>query len=138
MQYALPMMFAAAFVGGAAAAKSPKIAQPYAKGEAELAKMLEGRVPGKPVNCISTINSQSSQIIDKTAIVYKSTGRTIYVNRPRIGAESLDSDDILVTRTWGSQLCSLDQVRLIDRTSRFPRSFVGLDEFVPYTKPKKS
>ncbi|MDO6416808.1 hypothetical protein Q4F19_20665 [Sphingomonas sp. BIUV-7] len=133
MRHALPIMLAAALIAGGASARS---AQPNIKGEAELAKLLDGRVAGKPVNCISTTNSQSSRIIDGTAVVYQSTGRTLYVNRPRIGADSLRNDDILVTKIWGSQLCSLDQVRLVDRTSRFPRSFVGLGEFVPYTKPK--
>ena len=56
------------------------------------------------------------------------------MNTPRIGQTSLDDDDILVTKTWGSQLCSLDTVRLFDRGARFETGFVGLGEFVPYTK----
>ncbi|PZU10176.1 hypothetical protein [Sphingomonas sp.] len=137
MRTAFSFMLAAALIAGGASARPPKATPINAKGEAALAKLLEGRVAGKPVSCISAMNSQSSQVIDGTAVVYQSTGRTIYVNRPRVGADQLDSDDILVTRIWGSQLCSLDQVRLVDRTSRFPRGFVGLGEFVPYTKAKK-
>jgi hypothetical protein len=136
MRHALPIMLAAALVAGGASAKDSKPPKTNPKGEAELAKLLDGRVAGKPVNCISMSNSQESRIIEGTAIVYQATGRTVYVNRPQIGADSLDTDDILVTKTWGSQLCSLDQVRLVDRLSRFPRSFVGLGQFVPYTKPK--
>ena len=79
----------------------------------------------------------SSQVIDGTAIVYQ-LGNTLYVNRPRGGADQLDDNSILVTNTFGSQLCSIDTVRLIDRNSYFPRGFVSLGEFVPYTKPKKS
>jgi hypothetical protein len=137
MRHALPIMLAAALIAGGASARDSKPPKTNPKGEAELAKLLDGRVAGKPVNCISMSNSQQSQVFDGTAIVYQSTGRTVYVNRPKIGADSLDNDDILVTRTWGSQLCNLDQVRLIDRLSQFPRSFVSLGEFVPYTKPKK-
>src|SRR5437868_10663938 len=73
------------------------------RGEAELAKMLAGRVPGKPVNCINLSSAQSSRIIDHTAIVYEDGG-TLYVNRPRSGGSSLDSDDILVTRSFSGQL----------------------------------
>ena len=80
------------------------------------------------------IDVQDSQVIDGTAIVYRVGGR-LYVNRPEIGADSLDNDDILVTRTTTDQLCRIDTVRLIDRTSRIPRGFVGLGDFVPYTKP---
>ncbi len=52
------------------------------------------------------------------------------------GRSRLDDDDIMVSRTTGSpQLCSLDSIRLLDRGSRIERSFVTLDEFIPYTKP---
>jgi hypothetical protein len=136
MRHALSIMLAAALIAGGASAKDSRPPKTNPKGEAELAKLLDGRVAGKPVNCISMTNSQQSRIFDGTAIVYQATGRTVYVNRPKIGADSLDNDDVLVTKTWGSQLCSLDQVRLFDRVSRFPRSFVSLGEFVPYTKPK--
>lgn len=111
-------------------------ARPRLTGEEQLAKLLEGRVAGKPVDCISLPNVQSSSVIDKTAIVYGS-GSTIYVQRPRTGASSLDSDDILVTRLTTSQLCSIDTVQLRDRNGGFWRGFVGLDKFVPYTKPAK-
>ncbi|SFR78684.1 hypothetical protein [Sphingomonas jatrophae] len=106
--------------------------------EDKLAKALEGRVAGEPVNCIPFTSARSSQIIDGQAIIYKSgAGGTIYVNRPRIGADQLDDDDILVTSTSLSQLCSLDTIQLVDRASRFPRGFVGLDKFVPYKRVAK-
>ncbi|HEX7872170.1 MAG TPA: hypothetical protein VF475_04610 [Sphingobium sp.] len=100
-----------------------------------LAKALEGRVAGTPVDCIQQSQIQSSQIIDRTAIIYQ-IGRTLYVNTPKSGANFLDSGDILVTDTHSPQLCSIDIVRLVDQGTRFPSGSVGLDKFVPYTKPK--
>ena len=97
--------------------------------------MLEGRVAGEPQDCISLSTARSSQIIDKTAIVYK-VGSTYWVNRPKGGAESLDDDDILVTRTTSSQLCSIDAVELRDRTSHMYAGFVSLGKFVPYKRVK--
>ena len=110
-------------------------AKPRLSGEEQLAKMLEGRVAGEPVNCISSPRVSSARVIDKTAIVYDA-GSTLYVQRPRVGVESLDDDSILVTKLYGSQLCSVDTVQLVDRTSGFWRGFVGLDSFVPYKKVK--
>lgn len=106
-----------------------------ARGEAELAKMLEGRVAGKPVKCLPTHAMDNSTIIDKTAIVYRS-GSKLYVNRPRSGAEQLDDDDILLTKLYGSQLCNVDKVDLIDRGSRMWSGFVLLGDFVPYARVK--
>jgi hypothetical protein len=106
------------------------------RNEAKLAKALEGRVAGKPVDCLYQRDIRSSRIYDRTAIVYETSGGTLYVNRPRSGATSLDSNDILVTDTHSSQLCSIDVVQLYDNGSRMQNGFVGLGPFVPYVKPK--
>ena len=101
-------------------------------GEQQLAKLLEGREAGEPVSCIPLHRTSEARIIDKTAIVYDS-GRTIYVNRPR-HADSLDDDDIMVTRLHTSQLCRLDTVRMHDRSGFHFSGFVGLEDFVPYRR----
>ena len=125
-----------AILAAAALAASPAVAAKEKRSpDEQLAKLLEGRVAGEPRDCISLPSIDSSQIIDKTAIVYRD-GATLWVNRPRSGADSLNDDDVLVTKTTGSQLCSIDTVQLHDRSSHFWRGFVSLGEFVPYRKVK--
>lgn len=109
-------------------------ARPKQSGEEELAKLLKDREAGKPVNCIPSSQASETRVIDKTAIVYR-IGGTLYVNRP-VNADQLDDDDVLVTKLFGSQLCSLDTVQLHDRSNFFWSGFVGLREFVPYRKVK--
>lgn len=121
-----------ATASGVAAAPRDKLS-----GEARLAKLLEGRVAGKPVNCIRLSDVQGSEIIDRTAIVYHMSGARLFVNRPRSGASSLREDDVLVTKTYGNDLCAPDAVNLVDSTSHFPRGFVILGPFVPYGKPAR-
>ncbi|WP_250634244.1 hypothetical protein [Pinirhizobacter soli] len=101
---------------------------------AELAKLLEGRVAGAPVTCINQPQALGSRVIDHTAIVYD-FGSTIYVNYPKGSADSLSSDDILVTKTYGTQLCTMDIVRMVDRSAHFPKGFVSLGPFIPYKRP---
>lgn len=110
-------------------------AKPRLTPEQALAKVLEGRVAGEPVDCIYTPRVMSTRIYDKTAIVYDA-GNTIWVNRPESGARMLDDNDIMVTTPFGSQLCSVDIVRMIDRGAGFWRGSVGLGQFVPYKKVK--
>ena len=106
--------------------------------DAELQKTLAGRVAGKPINCIPLSSITGNTIVTGRAIIYR-IGSRLYVNQPRgDGAKRLNRDDVLVTRTLGTDLCRLDVVQLLDRTSRIPRSFVSLGPFVPYTKPKVS
>jgi hypothetical protein len=118
--------------GAALAVGSAADARNRQNGEEKLAKLLEGRVAGQPVDCISLFDSHDQQVIDKTAIVYGS-GRTIYVNRPT-NARNLDDDDVLVSNIHGSQVCKLDVVRLHDRSGGFYNGFVGLEQFVPYRR----
>jgi hypothetical protein len=125
------LLVAALTLATAAADASPRLS-----GEAKLARELDGRVAGAPVDCVSLHGLTSSRIIDGTAIVYGS-GRTIYVNRPRSGRQSLDSWDTLVTRTFGSELCSSDVVHLFDGGSQMQTGMVFLGEFVPYRKARR-
>jgi len=103
--------------------------------ETRIAKLLEGRVAGKPVDCIPLRQIDSSQIFEKTAILYK-VGGIWYLNRPESGASFLDRDDVLLTDTHSPNLCRIDIVRLLDSGTHFPSGTLGLGKFVPYTKPK--
>jgi hypothetical protein len=110
-------------------------AKPRVSGEEKLARLLEGRVAGEPTDCIYLPRVRSSRIISDTAIVYDA-GSVLYVNRPRGGANGLDDDDVMVTEFHGggSSLCSIDVVRLHDRSTLFYNGFVSLGDFVPYRK----
>jgi hypothetical protein len=118
---------------GAALLTAPALqARDRPTGEQQLAKILKGREPGKPVDCIPLSAARTSRIINKTAIVYDA-GSVIYVNRPT-QAKALDDDDIMVTEPHVGQLCRLDTVRLHDRSGFWFNGFVGLEQFVPYRK----
>ncbi len=101
--------------------------------EQQLERALEGRVAGEPVNCVNLRTVRNSRIIDRTAILFDAGG-TIYVNRPRSGAESLDRDDTQVVRSFSNQLCSIDTIRMVDPVSGTFRGSVFLGEFVPYRR----
>lgn len=118
------------------AAPAAVVAKPKLTPQQQLDKLLQGRVAGKPVNCISHFDSRDMRVIDKTAIVYNA-GNVIYVNRTTHPAH-LDSDDILVSKRSGSMgPCSLDIVETHDQTGHFWNGSVGLVEFVPYRKVPK-
>ncbi|MGB3739208.1 MAG: hypothetical protein WA948_07635 [Pontixanthobacter sp.] len=122
-----------AFAFPAAAQDSDGDAAPLTKGEVKLAKMLEGRVAGKPQSCIRTFPNSDMTVIDRTAIVYE-VGSTLYVNIPAI-PRSLDDRDTMVRRTsFASQLCNTDIVTTIDPVNGFYTGNIFLGQFVPYEK----
>ena len=132
----ISLALAASLTLGALGLASAANARPRLTGEEQLAKAIDGRVAGKPVDCIYLPTITSSHIIDRTAIVYEA-GRTLYVNRPRGGADQLNDSDVMVLNLHSSQLCSIDIIHLHDQSSHFMTGFVNLGEFVPYTRPKK-
>lgn len=106
--------------------------KPKTKAEMRLAKMLEGRTAGTGKSCITVDPNAQMTVLDGTAIVYR-IGSTVYVNttaRPR----DIDSDDVLVIRRMGSQLCRTDIVTTIDRMGGFFSGTLFLTDFVPYKK----
>ena len=120
---------ALALAGATAAAARPTLAE---KGEARLARMLEGRTAGEPVNCISAMRSERIQVIEYVGIVYDA-GDTIYVARPN-RPNQLDSWDVPIIERFGSQLCANDIMRTFDRGSGHFSGALFLNDFVPYTK----
>ena len=112
-------------------------ASPPTKGEARLAKLLDGRVAGEPVRCIRSLPSQRMTTIDRTAYVYGS-GNTIYVQRTR-DPDQIDDNDALVTQRFNaSELCRLDQMTTVDRVLGFFTGAVFFEDFVPYTRVKSN
>lgn len=107
---------------------------PVSKGEAKLAKLIEGRIAGEPKSCITMIGSRPMTKIDDTALVYRA-GNTVWVNRTRT-PEAIDDNDYLVIRKFGtSQLCKSDNVTTYDRSGNFFSGVIFLDDFVPYREP---
>ena len=106
----------------------------HAKGAAELAKLLDGRVAGEPERCVRTYPSRNINIIEGTALVID-TGNTVWVNYTQ-DPERLDEDDALLIRKFGSssQLCRLDNVTTFDRFNGFYTGNIFLKDFVPYRK----
>jgi hypothetical protein len=98
-----------------------------------LAKELKGKVAGEPQNCISTLGRENMIRISDDMLLYRQSGRLVYQNKLRSPCPGLARDsDVLVTESFGGQLCRGDIVRLVDRTSGMPGPVCSLGEFVPY------
>ena len=126
-----PLLIMAAILAAPVAAKPSS----NERGEAALAKELKGYTPGKTQSCISIMEVNGQTIVDRTAIIFRTLGGKIYVNRPE-GAEFLRDDNILVFKPTGSQYCRLDLVQQVDRSTHMRGGAISLNDFTVYTKPK--
>lgn len=110
-----------------------------ARGAEKLAKLLEGRTAGQPIDCIETRKIITTEIFTGAAIVYRLRGgQTLYVNKPTVGAESLSSSNMLQTQ-GAPQLCEGNPLYGMDNGGRGAgpgyNGGVTLGAFVPYDKP---
>lgn len=103
-----------------------------ARTAAKLDQRLAGYTPGQPTSCIPMRNT-SVEIFGDT-LVYRMGSNQLYVTNTNGGCLGLKRDDIIVTRSYGTQLCRGDFVRTIDRATQFPSGACTFGDFTPYTR----
>lgn len=108
------------------------------KQSAVLMKQLDGKVAGKPVNCLSDFNTGNVIRVSDNILLYRISSRLVYKNTLRSSCPGLArDDDIIVSEQFGGQKCRGDIIRLVDRTSGITGGVCSLGEFTPY-RAKKS
>jgi hypothetical protein len=110
---------------------------PLSKGEQQLAKLLEGRVAGEPVDCIRSLPSEQMRTIDGTAYVF-GRGQTIYVQRTRNPQDISQRNAIISLRFSPTQLCRMDILNTVDPMIGFFTGVVTMDDFIPYTRARQA
>lgn len=109
-----------------------------AKQQAELDKVLAGKVAGKPVSCIDATRQPSLRVISDDVIVYTDGRRTAYRNDLIGRCPGLKWDDIPVIHSFGSRYCRGDFIRMVSRTSGIGGGGCALGSFTPYKTPPAS
>ena len=129
-------LFAAALLAAAPAIadRTAERATDIAKGEAELATLTKGLVPGKPLSCLPPERWSDSQNIDHVGILY-GVGRRKYLSRMDPDCASFRFNDIPVVVSHGLT-CRGDIVRIVDSASHIPKGTCVLGDFTPYERPK--
>lgn len=98
---------------------------------------LEGRVAGKPQECITPSTSTGLVIADANTLTYTESGRRIWVTHPEGGCPNMRPlDTIVVERLSGSQLCRNDRFRTVSPGMAIPGPTCRIGAFTPYDKPK--
>lgn len=134
----LPLLSATILLGACNYSDAETAPAPIRDKEAKvLEKELKGKVAGEPRNCISNSRNVNAIRISDDTLLYRESGRTVYVNKLRSSCPGLTrGDDILVVETYSGQLCSGDIIRLVDRNSGIQGPVCSLGQFTPYKKVK--
>jgi hypothetical protein len=120
----------------AACATTMQHVQRSPKAMAELARYLDGRTPGKPVSCLPTYRRDDMVVIDENTILFRDGANRVWRNDLRGGCNSLGRPGTaLLTRQFGTNLCSGEIAQVIDTSQGFTVGSCSLGDFVPYTGP---
>jgi hypothetical protein len=129
-------LFASAVLAGCVQTDAQSVPLALDKDQSKLlGKLLDGKIAAAPVNCISTFDADNIIRVSDDLLLFRQSGKLVYQNRLRAPCPGLaDDDDILVTEQFGSQKCSGDLIRLVDRISGFQGPSCILGDFIPYRK----
>lgn len=104
--------------------------------QTKLATALAGLTPGEPTSCLPLTGTPQYQTEGYgPVILYKFSRGLVYRNDTAGGCEAIARGDILVTRQYGSQLCSGDIATTVDNVSRITTGSCALGRFTPYRRP---
>ena len=104
------------------------------RAEAHLQKLITGKVPGKATSCLPIGRSDNMIVIDDNTVFYRA-GSRLYRQDFRGGnCYGLGSGHYaLVTKQFGSSLCSGDIARVMDVSNGFTVGSCVVGDFVPYS-----
>lgn len=125
---------ALAMLAGCATGPEPRatLSEKEAK---ELAAALDGKVAGKPVSCVSTLNGTNLRAIGDNTLVYRVNRKLTYRNDLLGTCSGLRFGDTLVLQLVGTQYCRGDIARVVHLPTGTMSGTCALGEFVPYTTP---
>lgn len=96
---------------------------------------LAGRVAGAPVDCVDLSRLNGPDIVDSHTILYRQSGKRIWVTGPVGECPSLRPYDTLIVEVRGSRLCRNDLFRTVTPGLSIPSGICRLRSFVPYDRP---
>lgn len=134
MKATIPALLLAA-VAVSASAKAPEPVKLDPDEAKALAKALDGKGAGKPVDCVSSIMGDRLRAVGDHTLIYKVNKQLTYRNDLVGTCHGLSFGDTLVLKVFGSQYCRGDIARVVNLTNGTLTGSCSLGDFVPYSAP---
>lgn len=104
----------------------------------ELQRMLAGKVPGRPISCLPSYQSNDMRVIDGRTLAFRNgVGGTVYVAHLSPGCEAITSGaNALVSRQiGGSGMCQGDIQQVEDMMAHVNSGSCTIEQIVPFSTP---
>jgi hypothetical protein len=132
----LAILAAAGGLVACATVEQPFVRSPAAA--AELARYLDGRVPGKPESCVTSLRADDMITIDEHTILFRDGFNRIWRNELNGPCNGLGRPGYaLLTKRTSPSLCRGDIAQVIDTAGGFTVGSCSFGDFVPYVGPMR-
>ncbi|KTT70886.1 hypothetical protein NS334_11610 [Sphingomonas endophytica] len=95
-------------------------------------KLLAGKTPGKPLDCIDTRRTRPQLTAYGDKLIYRVSRKLVYVTDTGGGCEAVSRGDTIITRQFQTQLCRGDIARTVNLPAGIPSGSCAMGAFVPY------
>jgi hypothetical protein len=106
------------------------------KQAATLDKALTGKVAGEKVSCINREPQTNLTVISNNVLLYRVSKKLVYKNELIGSCNGLTAGDIMIVRSFGSQLCRGDFTTTASPMTGMTSGACALGDFIPYRAPK--
>jgi hypothetical protein len=105
--------------------------------QAELAQLLVGKLPQKPISCLPHFQAGDMRVIDENTIAFRDGAARTFVAHMNGGCSNLGSGgSALVTHQFGTaDLCRGDIARVVDTLNGMTIGSCAFGDFTPYVRP---
>lgn len=126
--------FAAAAALGAAAVVAAPVQKPDRPDKNRIAyeKLLAGKTAGKPQDCIDTRWTRPQLTAYDGKLLYRVSGKLVYVTDTGGGCEAVSRGDAIITRQYQTRLCRGDIAQTMNLQANIPSGSCAMGPFVPY------
>lgn len=113
---------------------APAVCADTIEDQAELARATQGRLAGKPVDCITRSRTDDFSTSGET-MIFRPGSKVTYLNRLSPGCDKPKLRSTLVFRSTSGRLCRGEIVQSVDPQTGVTWGSCTVGQFVPYTRP---
>ena len=89
------------------------------------------------MSCISRVPQTNLTVISNNVLLYRVSRKLVYKNELIGSCNGLTRGDIMIVRSFGSQMCRGDFTTTASPVSGMTSGACALGDFIPYRTPKE-
>ena len=120
-------------------ATAPPSPTQVARSQAEMQRLVAGKIEQPPVSCLPSYNRSDMVVIDENTVAFRDGSNRAYVSHmdgPCSNLGGVGNYALLIRITGGNSLCRGEIARVVDTSNNLTVGSCSFGDFVPYVRPR--